>query len=99
MKIIIKEIDKLISTLHKGRVITEYLIYLVHDTDGIPAPLEAYTEFGEEAKKTRVNELILLNFIPDTYTGVEINKDEIIQEINFEEYTKQLEKKWKNNTL
>jgi len=98
MKIIIKEIDKLISTLHKNRVISEYLIYLMYENDGNSAPLEAYTELGVEAKNTRVNELILLHFIPDNYNGNEIDKNQIIQEVTFEEYTKQLEKKWKNNT-
>ena len=88
-KIIIKEIDKLYSTVHKDRVLIEYLIYLVLD-DNETIPLEAYTEFGVNDKNARVNELILLNFSVDG----EINK-EIIQEISFDEYLKELSLKIK----
>lgn len=81
-KIVIKEIDKLTSRLHKNRVISEYLIYLVSD-DKI---LEAYTELDEDPKNTRVNELILTHFLPEN--NKKIIKEDIIEEINFEEYLK-----------
>ena len=44
-KIVVKEIDKLKSSLHKDRIVTEYLIYLMLGDN--TQPLEAYTEFGE----------------------------------------------------
>jgi hypothetical protein len=92
-KIIIKEVDKLLSALHKDRVVTEFLIYVMND--GNSSPLEAYTELGDDAKNTRVNELILLHFIDDNYKEGEFNKEDIIQEISFEEYAKELKKIWK----
>lgn len=91
-KIVIKEIDKLLSALHKDRIVSEYIIYVIMD-DNYIQPLEAYTEFGDDAKKTRVNELILLHFI--TENNQLINNEEIIEEINFEEYSKNLKKIWK----
>ena len=92
-KIVVKEIDKLLSVLHKDRVVTEYLIYVFEN--GNTQPLEAYTEFGEDNKKVRVNELILLHFITDDPTTVDQEKEKIIEEISFEEYAKELKKIWK----
>jgi hypothetical protein len=89
-KIVVKEIDKLASAVHKGRVITEYLIYVMQTPYEYTAgtPLEAYTEFGENAKNIRVNELILIHFTSEDLLN--INKDEIIETVSFEEYTKEL---------
>jgi hypothetical protein len=90
-KIVIKEIDKLASALHKDRIVTEYLIYLIINENHIQ-PLEAYTEFGEDAKKIRVNELILLHFINEDIIQHPIIEADIIEEISFEEYSKELKK-------
>jgi hypothetical protein len=96
-KIIIKEIDRLTSSLHKSRITSEYLIYLMKDS----TTLEAYTEMGEIAKHDRVNELILSNFVDNDFNNVELNKEEIITEIPFEEYLNQNKttKTWKKHTL
>ncbi len=91
-KIVIKEVDKLLSVLHKDRIVTEYIIYVILN-ENVIQPLEAYTEFGEDAKKVRVNELILLHFI--TEDNQQINTEDIIQEIGFEDYAKELKKIWK----
>lgn len=97
-KIVIKEIDRLASGLHKDRVISEYLIYLILIEYGDPlVPLEAYCELGDESKNARVNELILTHFMNDE-SNKEINKNEIIQEVSFEEYIKQLNTKCKKPT-
>ena len=81
-KIIIKEIDKYSSKLYQGKTISEYLIYV--DLDGIK--IHAYTELGEDAKKERVNELILEHLI--TEDTITINKDELIEEFCLEEVKK-----------
>jgi hypothetical protein len=61
-KIVIKEIDKLVSVVSKERVVSEYIIYyMVGDVK-----VEAHTELGDEAKKIRVNEILLKHFINDT---------------------------------
>ena len=74
-KILIKEIDKLQSKTHEGRVITEYLVYLMEND----VKLACYSELGKEAKDIRVNELIVDNF------NLEIALEDIIQEVSFEE--------------
>lgn len=90
-KLIVKEIDKLKSAVHQDHVVTEYLIYVM--LDGNSQPLEAYTELGETAKSARINELILIHFTDDDL--VSLKKEEIIEEINFENYMKELKKVWK----
>ena len=92
-KIVIKEVDKLKSALHKDHIVTEYLIYV--NLNGNSQPLEAYTEYGETAKNARVNELILLNFISENMDTNPINKEDIIEEITFENYAKELKRIWK----
>ena len=86
-KIIVKEIDKLKSTMFGGKEISEYLIYLVLKQDDNEIKLEGYTEYGEKNKEDRINELIVEHFI-NNETLSNINKNEIIQEIKFLEYLK-----------
>jgi len=90
-KLIIKEIDKLKSAVHQDRVVTEYLIYVM--IDGNSNPLEAYTELGDTAKSARVNELLLIHFSDDELNG--FDKEQIIEEVSFEEYIKELKRLWK----
>ncbi len=77
-KIVVKEIDKYTSKLCCNKTISEFLIYLM--VDDIKA--HAYIEIGEEAKKQRINELILTHFMTDNNTL--IDKEEIIEEISLE---------------
>ena len=77
-KIIIKTIDKLKSSVHKGREINEYLICVAIDNNR--TSIEAYTELGDDAKRLRVNEL-LLNHYPSTYLTEEALKEIIIETI------------------
>jgi len=81
-KIVIKEIDRLNSTVHKPKSISEYLIYVMLDD----VKLKAYTEIGEAAKKERVNELLLTHFI--TEQNNKINTQDMIQEMSLEEIKK-----------
>jgi hypothetical protein len=73
--IIIKEIDQLQSKLHKNRLVSEYLVYLMQND----VKLACYSELGKESKDMRVNELIVSNF------DLEIALEDIIQEVSFEE--------------
>lgn len=56
-KIIVKRIDTLKSTTHKNREINEYLISVA--IDNAETQIEAYTEFGEDAKRFRVNDMLV----------------------------------------
>lgn len=86
-KIIVKEIDKLKSTMFGDKIISEYLIYLVMNQDGNEVTLKGYTEYGEKNKNAKVDELIVEHFI-NNETLSKINKKEIIQEVSFLEYLK-----------
>lgn len=86
-KIVVKEIDKLKSTMFGDKVVSEYLIYLIMKQDGNEVKLEGYTEYGEKNKDAKVNELIIEHFI-NNETLSKINKKEIIQEISFLEHLK-----------
>ena len=72
-KIIIKEIDRYYSKKLGKKHISEYLIYVT--VDGINT--QCFNEFGEEAKKERVNMLLLETCMP-LNTAV---LDDIIEEI------------------
>lgn len=72
-KIIIKEIDRYYSKKLGKKHISEYLIYVT--IDGINT--ECFNEFGEEAKKERVNMLLLETCLPLNKTVL----NEIIEEI------------------
>jgi hypothetical protein len=84
-RIVVKEIDKLKSTMNGDKVITEYLIYLILNQGGGDIKLNGFTEYGETNKNARINELIVEHFI-NNETLVKINKKDIIQEVKFEEY-------------
>lgn len=84
-RIVVKEIDKLKSTMNGDKVITEYLIYLILNQGGGDIKLNGFTEYGEKNKDARINELIVEHFI-NNESLVKINKKDIIQEVAFEEY-------------
>jgi hypothetical protein len=77
-KIVVKEIDRLNSTVHKGKTISEYLIYLIEND----VKLACYSEFGVVAKNLMVNQLIL------EHISFKTSLEDIIQEVSFEEVLK-----------
>lgn len=86
-RIVIKEIDKLKSTLNKGKVVSEYLIYLTLKNDDEDIILKGFTELGEENKKSRVNQLLVEHFLSNESLSSSKITD-IIQEIKFKEKIK-----------
>lgn len=77
-KITIQIIDVLKSSVYKDRSINEYLISIVIDNGN--TKIEAYTELGDEAKRIRVNELLLSHYPTLNLTNNDLNY--IIQEIH-----------------
>jgi hypothetical protein len=86
-KIIVKEIDKLKSSMFGGKTVSEYLIYLRMKQGDNEITLKGYTEYGEQNKNARVEELIVEHFVTNETLNV-INKNEIIEEISFLEHLK-----------
>lgn len=54
MKLLVKEIDSYKSSKFKGKVIAEFIVYVMADE----TPTEAYTVFGKEAVNNKVIELM-----------------------------------------
>jgi len=86
-RIVVKEIDKLKSSMFGDKLVSEYLIYLILNQGGGDIVLHGFTEYGEQNKEARINELIIEHFI-NNETLSKIDKKEIIQEVTFLEYLK-----------
>ena len=80
-KIIVKEIDKLVSVVSPTRVVTEYMVYLMANEQKVVA----YLELGDEAKNLRVNELLVKHFITDEHDGHKLIISNIVEEVSFED--------------
>ena len=86
-KIVVKEIDRLKSTVFADKVVSEYLIYVIMNQGSNDITLKGYTEYGEKNKEARIDELIVEHFV-NNETLSKINKKEIIEEISFLEHVK-----------
>lgn len=64
MKILVNEIDIYKSSVNKTKKISEYIIYLMFEN----TPVEAFIEYGVEAKNKKINELTSLYRINNNIT-------------------------------
>ena len=77
-RILIKEVDRLYSKIHKGKYISEYIIYLMEND----VKLKAINVTGETLKLAHVTRLLL------SIDTSDLTKEEIIQEVSFEDVIK-----------
>lgn len=82
MRIVIKECDRLKSITHKGKMVSEYLIYLM---DG-ETPIECYNEVGVASKYDRVNEILVAHFVSGNWNENKLDLKEILSEVPYEEF-------------
>ena len=88
MKILVKQTDELRGTTQpKGKIVEEYLVYLMDTTN---RPLSAEIAYGKAAKNDIVNNLLIEHFIPADWNN---NKDsfdvsKIVEEVSYDEYVK-----------
>ena len=88
-RIVIKEIDRLMSSVNKGRVVSEYIIYVKLTDSG--KMIEAHTVLGESAKSEMVNRLLFEHFECDDFRSSNKNMiTEVIDEIKFSDYSEQI---------
>lgn len=88
MKIVVKQTDELRGTtqpLAKEKLVEEYLVYLMDDTN---RPLSCEIVYGIAAKNDMVNEMLIEHFVP---TDWENNKESfdvssIVEEVSYKEY-------------
>jgi len=81
--ILIKEVDRLYSKIHKGKYISEYIIYLMEND----IKLKAISVLGEKQKITQTTVMLILNNFEHTDIAENI-KENIIREVSFEELIK-----------
>lgn len=90
MKIIIKESDRLKSGLHKEKVVSEYLIYLMSDDN---TPLSCDITYGVSEKNKVVNGLLLEHFTPSDWNrdkeSLLNNLNNIIEEVSYDTFLTQ----------
>jgi hypothetical protein len=82
-RILIKEIDRLYSKIHKDRFVSEYIIYLMEND----VKLKTITVFGEQNKRNYTTVFLITNDFASANIEENIAK-KIIQEVTFEEVIK-----------
>jgi len=85
MKIVVKESDKLKSLMHKDKFVSEYLIYLMSAETAV----KCFIVYGDEAKKEKINDLLLTYFVSDNWNENKINLSEVLTEVDFGQFIKQ----------
>lgn len=65
MRIVTNEIDIYKSSKQKSKTISEYVVYLMFEN----TPVEAYIEYGVEAKEKRIKELISIHRVNNNITN------------------------------
>jgi len=88
MKIVIKQTDELRGTTKpKGKIVEEYLVYLMDDTR---RPLSCEIVYGKAAKNDLVNDMLIEHFMPKDWENNKITFDvsSIVEEVSYEGYLK-----------
>ncbi len=88
MKIVIKQTDELRGTGQpKGKIVEEYLVYLMDDTG---RPLTCEIVYGKAAKNGLVNDILIEHFIPNDWENNKITFDvsNIVEEVSYEGFIK-----------
>jgi hypothetical protein len=76
--ILIREVDRLYSKIHKDKYVSEYIIYLMEND----VKLKAINVVGNKSKDNYLLAMLLTNDFGD------LTEQEIIQEVSFEEVIK-----------
>ncbi len=84
MRIVVKEVDRLFSRVNES-ITSVYLVYLMSDETAV----ECYDIIGEKAKKEKINELFLANFVGDNWNNNKTEITEVLTEVCFEEFLNQ----------
>lgn len=88
MKIVVKQTDELRGTTQpKGKIVEEYLVYLMDDTG---RPLTCEIVYGKAAKNDMVNNLLVEHFLPLDWENNKATFDvsSIVEEVSYDEYVK-----------
>lgn len=81
MKIITKNSDKLLSMVHESKMVHEYLVYLLDDSDSI---IWVDVVYGD-ADRDRVVKMLLTNKFPS-----DVNAADVVSHVSFDDFIKNI---------
>ncbi len=82
MKILVKNSDKLVSTIHDSKVVNEYLVYVLDEGD---SPLYAEAVYGSADRDSAINKVFSTYFKDDN-----IKLSDVLEEVQFVDFIKTL---------
>lgn len=82
MKILVKNSDKLLSTIHDSKIVNEYLVYVLDDNN---SPMYAEAVYGSTDRDSTINKVFLTYF-----KGEDVKLSEVLEEVKFVDFIKDL---------
>lgn len=82
MKILVKNSDKLVSTIHDSKVVNEYLVYVLDEGE---SPLYAEAVYGSADRDSAINKVFSTYFKDD-----DIKLSDVLEEVQFVDFIKTL---------
>jgi len=82
MKILVKNSDKLVSTIHDSKVINEYLVYVLDEGE---SPLYAEAVYGSADRDSAINKVFSTYFKDDN-----IKLSDVLEVVQFVDFIKTL---------
>jgi|TARA_Y100000389_G_C17123081_1_gene346416 hypothetical protein len=82
MKILVKNSDKLVSTIHDSKVVNEYLVYVLDEGE---SPLYAEAVYGSADRDSAINKVFSTYFKDDN-----IKLSDVLEEVQFVDFIKTL---------
>jgi len=82
MKILVKNSDKLVSTIHDSKVVNEYLVYVLDEGE---SPLYAEAVYGSADRDSTINKVFSTYFKDDN-----IKLSDVLEEVQFVDFIKTL---------
>jgi hypothetical protein len=82
MKILVKNSDKLVSTIHDSKVVNEYLVYVLDEAE---SPLYVEAVYGSADRDSAINKVFSTYFKDDN-----IKLSDVLEEVQFVDFIKTL---------
>jgi hypothetical protein len=83
MKIVVKNSDKLLSTIHDSKIVNEYLVYVLDEND---SPLYAEVVYGSTDRDSTINKVFSTYFKAEE----DVKLSDVLEEVKFVDFIKAL---------
>jgi len=83
MKIVVKNSDKLLSTIHDSKIVNEYLVYVLDEND---SPLYAEAVYGSTDRDSTINKVFSTYFKAEE----DVKLSDVLEEVKFVDFIKAL---------